>query len=261
MDTLRSMGARAFALGWQEKEAGSLPVRPAERHHHKPVALMMKRALPTVLVTAPTALIGLSVNTLVTEHGLSSAVVAEVTLATLATASGVIAGKWLWNDSTAWSVKPYRVANRPAVRFENAAGDYMKFERYNDGVSANWSTADGPHVLLLLPLKGSSAVGQFWTTKNESEERELSDLAVDLLRNESDVIRAWVETDRELIVWRRGDAGSAGIAQLGVLMRSWSPLRVMELVRASATKPVQKTVMERLDGAEEWATQDAWRNG
>ena len=102
------------------------------------------------------------------------------------------------------------------MRFETAAGDYIKFERYDDGVSANWSTMDGPQVLLSIPIKGDRPVGQFWTTEDESKECPLPKLASDLRENQSDIIRAWVETDYELIVWRLAGAGATTTAQLGV---------------------------------------------
>lgn len=151
-------------------------------------------------------------------------------------------------ERLSWDARPYRVADRPAVRYETRRGHYIKFERYDDGISANWSTVDGPQVLLSIPLRGH-AVGQFWTSEAESDPCSLTQLAPDLRRNKSDVIRAWVETDRELIVWRLADPGAAGIAQLGVLMRSWSPARVKELVSASATKPVQGEVSKWLEDA------------
>lgn len=152
----------------------------------------------------------------------------------------------------AWSTNTYRVADRPAVRFETVSGHYIKFERYDDGVSANWSTADGPEVLLSIPLLGKTSAAQFWTSDSESEECPLPELAPDLLERRSNVIRAWVETDRELIVWRLADTGSAGVAQLGVLMRSWNPERVEELVSASATRPVKNAINERLEDARTW---------
>jgi hypothetical protein len=138
------------------------------------------------------------------------------------------------------------------VRYQTAEGDYIKFERYQDGVSANWSTGDGPAVLLSVPLVGESPRAQFWTVDNESEELGLSTIAPDLRRRESEIIRAWVETDHELILWRLGDPDSAGIAQLGVLMRSWSWKRVAQLVGISATAAVQNELDERLQAASEW---------
>ena len=174
----------------------------------------------------------------------------------LPTATGVVGlatliVSYVWNrrDGLWWAVRRYRVADRAAVRYESVRGHYIKFERYDDGVSANWSTGDGPQVLLSIPLRGDAPVGQFWASVDESDQCDLTQLAPDLLRNQSDVIRAWVETDRELIVWRLADPESAGIAQLGVLMHSWNPRRVKELVGASATKPVQGAVNGQLSDA------------
>jgi hypothetical protein len=82
----------------------------------------------------------------------------------------------------------------------------------------------------------------------------LPQLAFDLQENQADIIRAWVETEHELIVWRLADPGAAGIAQLGVLMRQWDPRRVTQLVGASATAPVQNVVGERLEDAYAWVT-------
>lgn len=221
--------------------------------HRRQQAPLLRRGLSAVLVSAPAAFTALSIDTLASQHGLSSVAVAEVALGAVATVSGAILAKRVWDEDRTWIAKPYLVADRPAVRYETAAGDYMKFERYHDGVSANWSTADGPHILMSIPFRTKEQpVAQFWTSDSESEKCGLSDLAPELLRNQTDVIRAWVETDSELIVWRLADAGAAGIAQLGVLMRSWDPRRVLELVGASATKPVQNTASERLEGAQNW---------
>jgi hypothetical protein len=218
----------------------------------------MTRVLSPILVGAPAALAGLSIETLVTEHSVSPVAVAELGLATVATALSLVFARRAWQEGRKWDVWPYWVAARPAVRFETATGGhYIKFESYDDGVSANWSTSDGPEVLLSIPLSGKGSVAQFWTSEAESKERELSELAPDLLRHQSGIIRAWVETDRELIVWRLADAESAGIAQLGILMRSWNPKRVAELVSASATEPVQSTVDERLEGARAWIAHSA----
>ena len=82
----------------------------------------------------------------------------------------------------------------------------------------------------------------------------LPKLASDLRENQSDIIRAWVETDYELIVWRLAGAGATTTAQLGVLMRQWDPERVEQLVGASATMPVQNAVGERLEDAHVWVT-------
>lgn len=165
-------------------------------------------------------------------------------------AAAVLTGVAAWRlgarSAQAWDKMPYRVADVPAVRYENKKGHYIKFERYDDGVSANWSTADGPQVLLSVPLRSGIPVGQFWTSEIESDECSLWKLAPDLLQNKSNVIRAWVETNNELIVWRLGDPDSAGVGQLGVLMRAWSPQRVEELVSASATKRVKEAVSKQV---------------
>ena len=220
--------------------------------HNNRSAFLLTRALLVLLVAAPTAIAGLSIETLFTEHSLSPVTVTETTLAVAATALSLVFARRTWKEGREWDVRPYWVADRPAVRFETAAGHYIKFERYDNGVSANWSTMDGPQVLLSIPLRGKAPIAQFWTSEAESKERKLSEIASDLLLSRSGIIRAWVETDRELIVWRLADAGSAGTAQLGVLMRSWNPSRVAELVGASATGPVQSTVGERLEGARAW---------
>jgi hypothetical protein len=160
---------------------------------------------------------------------------------------------WRWESiprEQGWDAKPYRVANRPAVRYENA-GHYIKFEVYDDSVSANWSTISGPQVLLSIPLYGEAATAQFWTSDTESGEHPLGELAYDILQAQSNIIRAWVETEHELIVWRLGDTSATGVAQLGVLMRFWNPRRVEELVNASATTPVQSTIGERIEAANE----------
>jgi hypothetical protein len=200
---------------------------------------------------AAALLIGVGVAHLVGSKNQSSVVdVVLPTVAGLITAGFAAALDFrVRRKGPAWKVRRYRVADRPAIRYESKKGHYIKFERYEDGVSANWSTVDGPQVLLSIPLQGAAPVGQFWTSEAESDQCRLTELAPDLLRNKSDVIRAWVETDRELIVWRLADPRSAGIAQLGVLMRSWNPRRVQELVGASATKPIKGTVSNRLKAA------------
>lgn len=227
--------------------------RRVPTHRSKATTLTM-RSLVAFLVFVSAAAAGLSIDTLVTEHIQSSIDLATATSATaVAVASAVFAVLTL-KAGREWDIKAYWVAGRPAVRYESKGGDYIKFERYDDGVSANWSTADGPQVLLSIPLKGKTPVGQFWTSGAESAERPLSKLGPDLLLSQPDIIRAWVETENELIVWRLADPGAAGIAQLGVLMRDWNPGRVEELVTASATGPVQSTVVERLQDAYAWVT-------
>lgn len=231
-----------------KREVRSVTDRRVTTHPSKSTTLM-PRTLVAFLVLVSTAAAGLSIDTLVTEHFQSSIDLATATSATaVAIASAVFAVLTL-KQSREWDIKPYWVAGRPAVRYESKGGDYIKFERYDDGVSANWSTADGPQVLLSIPLKGETPVGQFWTSGTESAECPLSKLGPDLLLSQPDIIRAWVETESELIVWRLADPGTAGIAQLGVLMRDWSPERVEELVTASATGPVQSAVVERLQDA------------
>jgi hypothetical protein len=218
------------------------------------------RVLATALVTVPASLLGLGIEGLVSGH--QPTAIAETTLATAALGLGLVVGERFWQASRAWGVKTYWVSGRPAVRYESAAGDYIKFEGYHDGVSANWSTDDGPEVLIKIPLKSDPPPrAQFWTSEIESEEVRLSTLAPDIQRRRSEGIRAWVETDDELVVWRLADAEAAGIAQLGVLMRSWNPERVRELVNASATKAVQSTLDKWFKAASEWVDFTVRGNG
>lgn len=225
-----------------------------------PFAPITLRALAAGLVVVPASLTGLGIEALVSGH--QPIAIAETTLATVALGLGLVVGERFWQASRAWGVRTYWVSGRPAVRYETAAGDYIKFEGYHDGVSANWSTSDGPEVLLSIPLNREPPPrAQFWTSETESEELKLSILAPDLERHRSEVIRAWVETDDELVVWRLADAEAAGIAQLGVLMRSWNPERVRELVKTSATEAVQSALDERLKAAREWVDVTVPENG
>lgn len=246
MDLLRFDG--------QEREVRPVTSGPAATHPGRSATWKM-RAFAALGVAVPTVVAGLTNYSLIAEHNKSSLDIADATLATIvAAASVVVLTEWIWKKGRVWSVKPYWVAGRPAVRYETAAGDYIKFERYDEGVSANWSTIDGPQVLLSIPINGDRPLGQFWTSKDESGECPLPELALDLPQHKSEIIRAWVETDNELIVWRLADPGAAGIAQLGVLMRQWDPKRVAQLVGASATTPVQNAVGERLKDAYAWVT-------
>ena len=208
------------------------------------------RAVAYALVVTSVTLTGLAVGTLVGNYNLPAVV--ETLLAATATGLSLAIGTRSWRASRAWAVESYLVSGFPAVRYQTAAGDYIKFERYDDGVSANWSTDDGPAVLLSIPLAGQALHAQFWTSEYESDELALAQLAADLQRRQSEVIRAWVETDRELVLWRVADTDAAGIAQLGVLMHSWNPQRVAELVKASATAAVQNSLGDRLRAAREW---------
>jgi hypothetical protein len=225
-----------------------VPSRPAKS------APLLSGALTSSLVLVSAGLTGAEIETLVTDAHRPEVLV-ETALSAVVMALGLILAGRAWRARRAWETRPYRVADRPAVRYETAAGDYIKFERYTEGVSANWTTIDGPEVLLSLPLRSRAwARAQFWTSESDSGELDLIQLEPELRRRKSDVIRAWIETEGELVVWRRGDTEAAGIAQLGVLMHSWDPNRVEELVRASATKAVRGAVVERLEGAREWVS-------
>jgi hypothetical protein len=226
-----------------------VPPRPARS------APPLSGALTSALVVVSASLTGAEIETLVTHAHRPEAVV-ETALSTVVMALVLIVAGWSRRARRAWDTRSYQVADRPAVRYETAAGDYIKFERYTEGVSANWTTVDGPEVLLSIPLRSGAARAQFWTSESESEELDLFELEPELRRRKSDVIRAWVETEGELVVWRLGDTKAAGIAQLGVLMQSWDPNRVADLVHASATKAVRSGVVERLEGAREWVSSE-----
>ena len=112
--------------------------------------------------------------------------------------------------------------------------EYLKVERYPDGISLNWTTWSGPEVLKMIDTEDASV--EVWTATQTSGEQPVAKLA-SLLSATPDAIRVSLESEGVLLVWRITDSTHS---QFGLRLTHLDVDWVRRLLRSSATPSVRK---------------------
>jgi hypothetical protein len=116
--TCRS-GTMAVHNGDADDRDGEMPVVSSLRVPPRPArsAPLLSGGLTSALVLVSASLTGAEIETLVTDAHRPEEAVVETALSAVVMALGLIVAGWSWRARRAWDTRPYRVADRPVVRY------------------------------------------------------------------------------------------------------------------------------------------------